>query len=363
MADKPASERTEKPTPERLKKARQEGQVAQSQEVPSALTLGLLLVTLVLTSGWLYGWFCGQMHDGLSFQLTGELDNQMFASVMAMAGTAALTVLAPFMIVMAVGGATGSALLSGLAVSPKAIKFDLSRISPIKGFKNLFSLKAFVKLVISITKLAVLLGVVWQYLSDRLDLVLSLHWAEPAGLLAEIARLICGMGGRVVVAMLVIAGVDMLYQKWNHKRQLMMTRQEVKEERKQYELAPEIKGRMRAMALAMAHKRMLQDVPMADVVVTNPTHYAVALRYTPGEMNAPQMVAKGADFLCEKIKEIAREHNVPIVEKPPLARALYAAGEPGQAIPEVLFVAVAEVLAMIYRLRKKRRLPRGAQLK
>lgn len=352
----PASERSEKPTPERLRKAREEGQVAQSQEVPSALTMAVLLVTLVLAASWLCEWFVGQMHSGLSFQLTGELDSAALDSLMGTAGTACLTVLAPFMIVMAAAGAAGSALLGGLSLSPKAIKLDWSKISPTKGAKSLISLKSVVKMLMDMTKLAVLLGVAWHYLEDRIDVILALQFASPAELLGATARLISGLGGRVIVALLVIAGIDMLYQKWSYTRQLMMTRQEIKEERKNYEQAPEIKGRMRAMQMAMARKRMLHDVPTADVVVANPTHFAVALKYEAGTMAAPQMVAKGADFLAEKIKEIARQHNVPVVEKPALARALYAAGEPGRPIPEGLFVAVAEVLAMIYRLRRRNRL-------
>jgi len=361
MADKPASERTEKPTPERLRKAREKGQVAQSQEVPSALMMAMLLIMLVLMASWLCEWFVGQMHDGLSFQLGGHLSAAALDSVMGQAGVACLTVLAPFMVVMAAGGIAGSALLGGLSVAPKAVRLDWSRISPANGVKNLVSLKSVVKMLLSMAKLGVLLIVAWQYLANRLGEVLSLQFATPEGLLTGVARLISGLGGRVVLALLVIAGIDMLYQKWNHRRQLMMTRQEVKEERKQYEVSPEIKGRMRAMQMAMARKRMLQDVPTADVVIANPTHFAVALRYDAGGMDAPQMVAKGADFLCEKIKEIAREHGIAVVERPALARALYASCEPGQAIPETLFVAVAEVLAMIYRLRKGRRsaLPRG----
>ncbi len=354
MPEKPASERTEKPTDERLKKAREEGQFAQSQEVPSAFVIGLLVVMLVLMASRLSQWFISQLHEGLTLHMTGSMDSGMFAELMNSRGTECLTILAPFLAAAACISFFGSALVGGLSFAPKALRLDLKRISPIKGIKNLFSLKSVVKLLISIVKLVVLLTIAWQYLSGRLDTLVSLQWAAPEGILCGIAGLILGLAGRIVVALLAIAGADMLYQRWNYKRQLRMTRQEVKEERKQHEVSPEVKGRVRAMQLAMARKRMLQEVPNADVVVTNPTHYAVALRYDAKTMNAPEVVAKGADFLCEKIKEIAAENDIPVVEKPELARALYSTAEVGQAIPEVLFVAVAEILAMIYRMRKNR---------
>jgi len=361
MADRPASDRTEEATPERLKKARKKGQIPQSQEVPSALMMAMLLVLLVIISPWLCHWFVEQIRRGLSAGLAGSMNNEAFASLLATHGKACFTALAPFLVMAVAASALGSILPGGFVVSPEAIRLELSRISPFTGIKNIVSLRSLVKLLISMTKLAVLLAVAWHYLSARIDSLIALQWATPEGILCGTSRIICGLGGRIVMALLVIAGVDMLYQRWNHKRQLRMTRQEVKEERRQYEVSPEVKRRIRGLQIAMAQRRMLQEVPTADVVVTNPTHYAVALRYDQDEMDAPKMVAKGADFLCKKIKEIARQHGVPIVERPQLARALYGACEPGQTVPETLFVAVAEVLAMIYRLRKNRYVPRAGK--
>ncbi len=353
MAEKGASEKTEKATPERLKKARAEGQVAQSQEVPSALIIGSLLILLALMSDQIYRWFVTQLSGGLSLQVSGSMNNEAFAKLLHSSGAACLTVMAPFLFVAAGVSVLGSMAAGGWAFAPKAIRVDLSRISPIKGFKNLFALKSVVKLLVSLVKLAVILVIAWQYTAGRMDLLLGLQWATPAGTLYAVAGFILGLAGRIVVALMAIACADLLYQRWNYKRELRMSRQEVKEERKQHEVAPEVKGRIRAVQMAMARKRMLQDVPTADVVITNPTHYAVALRYDAGTMAAPQVVAKGADFMCRKIKEIAAEHDVPIIERPELARTLYAAAEVGQVIPETLFIVVAEILATIYRLRKK----------
>lgn len=353
MPDKPASERTEKATPQRMKKARDEGQIPQSQEVSSAMQIAVLLGVLALTSGGLYQWFTCQMRGGLSLQAAGAMDTAAFAELLRAKCAQCLAMLVPFLVTAGVVSVLGSVLVGGLAFCPKAIRLDLSRVSPIKGLKNLVSLRSVVKLLISIAKLTVFLAITWQYLGGRMGILLSLQWASPAGILCATGRLVLGLGIRIVAALVAIAGVDFLYQRWNHRRQLRMTRQEVKEERKQHEVSPEIKGRIHSVRLALVRKRMLHDVPGADVVVTNPTHYAVALRYEAKEMAAPQVVAKGADFLCEKIKEIARANGVPIVEKPDLARALYAAAEPGETIPETLFVVVAEILAMIYRLQKK----------
>ena len=245
-----------------------------------------------------------------------------------------------------------SVIAGGLAVCPKAIRLDWGRISPISGMKRLLSLRSVVQLLLSIIKLAVILVIAWTYLDDHFDELFMLQWTTPEAIIYKIGGLLFGLVGRIVAALLAIALADLLYQRWNYTKQLRMTRQEVKEERKQQEASPEIKNRIRSLQLTAMRKRMLQDVPTADVVITNPTHYAVALRYDSENMNAPQVVAKGADFLCERIKEIANEHNVQIIEKPELARALYATAEVGQAIPNTLFVAVAEVLAMIYRMRK-----------
>ncbi len=355
MADRPAGDRTEQPTPERLKKARGEGQVAQSQEVSSAIILGALLMAFFLMSEWLVGQLSMQVREGLSFQLPGSMEVEAYGELFRQKGIECMLLVAPFFAVMAVASIISNALVGGVVFAPKALKVKFSAISPIQGFKNLFSMKSLVKLVISIAKLTVLLLVAWYYLEARLDTIIGLQWTTAAGTLAVIGQLLLGLGGRIAASLIGIAAADMLYQKWNYTKQMRMTRQEIKEEHKEHELSPEVRSRIRAVQYAMSRKRAIQEVPTADVVVTNPTHYAVALRYEAGEMAAPQVVAKGADLLCQKIKEIAKEHHVPIIEKPELARALYKTVEPGQNVPESLFMAVAEVMAMIYRLGKNRR--------
>jgi len=352
MAEKPASERTEDATPHRIRKARSEGQIAQSQEVPSAMILGALIIVLTITAGQTYQWFASQMRDGLLFSLNASLSTQAFGDVLFARGVQCFAVLVPILAALTVASIASSLVVGGWAYSPKAVRMDLSRISLIKGLKNLISRRSLVKLLISMAKLSVFIGIAWHYIAGRMDMLLGLHWSGAAGVLGAAAELIFGLSVRIIIALTAIAAVDFLYQRWNYKKQLRMTRQEVKEENKEHQVSSETRGRIRSLQFAMAQRRAMQDVPTADVVIVNPTHYAVAIKYDAAEAPAPMVVAKGADFMCEKIKEIARENGVPIIEKPELARSLYAAVEPGDVIPEALFVAVAEILATIYKLKK-----------
>jgi flagellar biosynthetic protein FlhB len=211
-----------------------------------------------------------------------------------------------------------------------------------------------VHLLVSILKLFFVSIVVWLYLRNKLDVLASLRWAWSAQILTSIAKIILGLMIRVCIALLVIAIADVFYQKWKYTDDLKMTRQEVKEERKDTEGSPEVKRRIRKVQFETALKRMLQEVPKASVVLVNPTHVAVALRYEAKTMESPIVVAKGADHLAEKIREIARAYGVPIVRKPELARTIYSTVKLNSPIPETLYVAVAEVLAMIYRLRHRK---------
>ena len=360
MAEKPAAERTEPPTPERLKKAREEGRVPQANEVPSALMIVMLLVVLTLMASTLYRWFAGQVRQGLSLAQPGGMEAVSFPALLQTKAAGALVTMLPFFLTAASVSVLASLLGSGWAFAPRAVHLKFERISPVQGLKNLFNLRSGVHLLVSMAKMAVILTVVYLYLRDKLADCLSLQYATAEGALVGIARLVFGVVARIAVGLMVIAGLDLLFQRWRHKRDLRMTRQELLDERRQHEISPQLRGRIRAVQIEMVKKRMLQEVPKADVVVTNPTHVAVALQYEPGEMEAPQVLAKGADLLCEKIKEIARTHGVPIVQRPELARALYQTVDVGEFIPGTLFVAVAELLAMIYRLRNKRKALAGA---
>jgi len=354
MPEKPASERTEEATPERLNKAREDGQIPQSRELPSAILIGALLVSLVMLGSGTFRWLVQEVRNGVAVRPVGPAGAQAIPGILAQRAASALSATAPFLLIAAGASVLASLLSSGWSFAPKAVRLRFDRISPVHGLKTLFSARSLVRLLVSIAKLGAILLIVYFYLRDRVAACCALRWTTAEGMVVGIAELVAGLLVRIVAAIFVIAGIDMLYQRLKYKKDLRMTKQEVKEERKQHEVSPELKGRIRAVQIEMVRKRMLQDVPTADVIVANPTHVAVALRYDVAMMGAPQVVAKGADVLCEKIKEIARAHGVPIVHRPELARAIYGAVDVGQPIPEALFVAVAEVLAMIYRLRRRR---------
>lgn len=349
-----AGDKTEQATPERIRKAREEGQVPYSAEVPTALVMMALLLSLALGAPTLYHQLSRATTEGLDFQADGLGYTIDLVSVLHAKGLHTLMMLAPFLAAMGVAGVLGSVVVSGLTFSPKAIRIRLDRLSPGQGFKNLISSRAVVTLLISLAKLGFIGALVWSYLHDKLDTCLGLGSLAPQTALLAMGELALGILLRVTVAMMFLAGADWLFQRWKFLRDLRMTRQEVKDERRQQELAPEVRSRIRQVQAQLLRKRMLKKVKDADMVLVNPTHVAVALKYDPATMACPMVVAKGADFLCQKIKDIAREHNVPIVERPELARMLYKTVEVDQAIPETLFVAVAEVLAMIFRTRKKK---------
>lgn len=354
MADKPSSEKTEQPTPRRLKKAREEGQVPTSMEFSSALVLAALLLTLYLTGTQLLQWFSNQLREGLA------CDPQVFASHGAFVDffggkiQAAMWAMAPLLAAFLIAGAVGNLALSGWSMAPKAMRMRLDGLDPIRGFKNLFSSRALVNLLLSIAKLLVIGLIVYFYLRSKLTEIVALRWVWSTDTFVAIGQLMFGVVVRILVAMFVMAVLDAVYQRYKYRRELMMTKQEVKEERRQDEGAPEIKRRVRMVQFEMVRKRMMQQVPKANVVLVNPTHVAVALKYDSKEMNAPVVVAKGGDIMAEKIKEVARIHGIPIITRRELARTIYDTVKIDHPIPEALYVAVAEILAVIHRLRKRR---------
>jgi flagellar biosynthetic protein FlhB len=354
MASRPAGERTEQPTARRLQKSRNEGKVPQSQELGSALTLLTLIIALWLTGPSLLQWFGAQLKTGLLCRRDAFLDTDSFIHFVNTQVIDSTLITLPVLLSLTAAGIAGCVAVSGFNYAPKGLKPNLGALNPVKGFGNLFSGRSMVTLIISMVKLAVIIIITYVFLRDQLAAFANLQWAWSRQILAAISQLVFGVWIRIGIAVLIIAAADVIYQKWKYIHDLKMTRQEVKEERKEEEGSPELKRRIRVLQYEMAAKRMLQEVPKANVILVNPTHVAVALKYDPKTMDAPLLVAKGGDHMCEKIKEIGRAYGVPIIHRPELARSIYSSVEPGQSIPEALFVAVAEVLALIYRLRHRR---------
>lgn len=355
MADKPAAEKTEQPTPRRLSKAREKGQTAQSQDLASAVTLVVLLLSLALVAPSFFQWCKSQVEAGLSDSSETFADPQTFMAYLNARIIEALVVMLPIIVPICLAGILANYAVGGATFAPGAIQFKWSAINPASVIQNAFNKRAAVRVISSIAKLLFVSLIVWIYLRDKLDALATLRWAWSTDLIAAIGKIVFGLGIRVGIAILALGIADAFYQKWQHLEDLKMTRQEVKEERKDTEGSPEIKSRIRRIQIEMSMKRLKQEVPKANVILVNPTHVAVALRYDAKTMDAPILVAKGADHLAQTIIKIAQSYGIPIIRRPEVARAIYASVQPGQTIPEAFYVAVAEVLAMLYRLRQKKK--------
>lgn len=353
MPEKPLAEKTEQPTPRKLKKARQKGQVAQSQELPAAVSIVVLIIIMVWFGRYLGEWFSSQVVESFTSK------SDMFASSGAFISFANrkianfMLVLLPVFGLLTAGSVISCASVSGLNFAPEALKLKFNEINPVEGFRKLFDVRSLVRLCTSIAKIVFVSLIVWFYLQSKLETLTAIRWAWTGQIAVVAVKIITGLMVRVALAVLVIAAADVIFQKWKHLQDMKMTRQEVKKEMRDSDGSPELKSHIRKMQMEMSNKRMLQDVPTANVVLVNPTHVAVALKYDVKAMNSPVVVAKGADLLCDKIKEVARAYGVPIVTKPPLARNLFSTVKIGGSIPQDLYIAVAEILAMIYRLKKR----------
>jgi flagellar biosynthetic protein FlhB len=354
MAEKPAAEKTEQPTARRVSNARQEGQVPQGQELMSAVSIIVLVAMVALLAPKLMQWLIMQMKQGMSSNTAIFADTTAFSNFLNTKIIDSMLVICPIVAALLATSVLAGIAVSGVNFAPKAVSLKFNMINPVNGLQKLFNAKSMVHLCVSILKLFFVSIIVWLYLRSRLDALAALRWGWSAQIMAAIAKIILGLMIRICAALLVIAIADTFYQKWKYIQDLKMTRQEVKEEHKQLEGSPEVKRRIRRIQFETTLKRMMQEVPKANVVLVNPEHVAIALRYEAKTMKAPVVAAKGADHLAEKIREIARAYGVPIVRRPELARTIYSTVDIGSPIPEALYVAVAEVLALIYRLQHRK---------
>lgn len=344
-------EKTEQPTPKRLKKARQEGKVPRTEELSSMLVLVSFLVFSMLFGGAWLGKLTGTFRYAIESCHLHELSqSEVIVVVGSFLMTTAILVAGPILSMMG-AGLVGKMVQGRPPSTLKPLKPDLTRISPLKGFKKIFSVGKLVETIKILIKM-ILYTVVCYFAAKHVVLDSMVGSPSAGGAVAAIIAVAKQMIIGVAILAAFIAVVDLFFQRWNHKRGLKMTKKEIKDERKELEGDPQVKVKIRQKQLSYIRSRMMADVPDSTVVVTNPTHIAVALKFVPGEMEVPKVLAKGRAKLAEKIKSIAREHNIPVIEDPPLARALFKAVEVGSEIPAALFRAVAEVLAMV--LRRKR---------
>lgn len=354
MADSEQEERSEQATDSRREEFRNRGQVAHSKEFATAVFFLTAASSLYMVSRYSFGHIKDVFTYVFGLDMVYAVREGTSNDIVKMAFIKIGLVLTPILGMAVLLGALSTIMQIGFLSVEDALGPDFEKISPISGLKRMFSMRALVEGFKSFLKLALIGFVVYSVLKSEIHKIPYLVSFSTEELLQYIGSLAVKLFFVVGLAMGGLAGLDFLYQKWDLEKQMMMTKQEIKEESKQREGDPMIKARIRKIQREMANRRMMDAVPKADVVVTNPTHIAVVLKYGDN-LPAPQLVAKGADFLAERIKELAREHNIPIVENKPLARTIYKTMKLQQVIPRELFVAVAEVLSYVYKLKRKAR--------
>lgn len=355
MSETDQQERTEQATPKRREEARRKGQIPRSRELSAAAVLMTGGAALYMLGGSFGAAMSGLMQR--SFTLTRDqiLDANQLVPALGTSAWAGFLACLPVLALILVAALLAPLALGGWNFSNEALMPKFERLSPLAGIKRMFAMRNLIELLKALGKFGVVAFIAVLVLwSDAAEL-LNLGREPTAQAIAHAARL-CGQGLLLVsMGMILIACIDVPFQLWQHAKQLKMTREEVRREMKESEGSPEVKGRIRQLQQELARRRMMEEVPHADVVVTNPTHFAVAIRYDDKRMRAPIVVAKGVDVIAARIREVAGEHSVPIFEAPPLARVLYRNVELGDEIPSSLYVAVAQILTYIYQLRTAQR--------
>jgi len=359
FADGQGGEKTEPATPKKLENARNEGQVAKSREVANGLGLLALFLILKFWVGNMGKQFLSvfdviytRIPEVATFWhgFMPENDTKLVFVEMLLQ---TLKIIAPILLIGMIIAFLSDLVQVKWHPTTKPMKPKLSKLNPLSGFKKIFSVNSLVELVKSVAKIGLIAYVCYNYLQDKWVLIFQLYDMELMQVLGLLAEIVTDLGIRISLVCMVIAAADFIYQKYKFNKDMKMTKQEVKDEYKMMEGDPQIKGKIRQKMREASQRRMMQNLPQADVVITNPTHYAVAIKYDPDVADAPIVIAKGEDFLAAKIKEVAKENHIEIVENKPLARMLYANVDVGQAVPPELYQAVAEVLAFVYHLQGK----------
>ena len=347
-------EKTEQATPKRLQEMREKGQVAKSREVPSAaILIASLLIFYFLGSAMIKD-LMELMEWSFANSARFELQSGNFNWMLLELFRKGLKIVTPLFVALMAVGLLSNIAQVGFLFSTKAIAPKFSKLDPLKGFGRMVSKQALVELIKSLFKVAVVGCVTYFTVKDELDQIIPLMDKEIWSIMTYIGSVCFKILLRTCWVLIVLAVIDYVFQKWDYMQEAKMTKQEVKDEFKQREGDPLIKSRVRQAQREMAKRRMMEAVPKADVVITNPTHLAIALEYNTQNMSAPQLTAKGSRLMAERIKAIAQENNIPIVENKPLARALFKGVEIGQEIPAIFYKAVAEVLSYVYQLKNKR---------
>lgn len=350
MAEESDLEKTEPASPARLEKAREEGQVARSRELVTFVMLVTGLGGLWAMGEMIGGHFGSALRGGLQFERASAFDA---SRMMAQAGTAvlhAMQALMPLLVMMLVAALVAPMMLGGWLLSGKSLVPNFSKMNPVAGISRMFSTETLAELIKTVIKSLLVGGVAWWVISGNLVSIMSLMSEPVRAALPHALWVVASSCALIIGSLLLVVAIDVPYQLWSHAHKLRMSREDLRQEQKENDGDPQVKAHIRRKQLQMAKHRMMSEVSKADIIVTNPTHFAVALKYLDKEMRAPRVVAKGTDLVALHIRALAKEHNIPVLEAPPLTRALYRHTQLGEEIPGALYAAVAEVLAWAYQL-------------
>lgn len=339
-------EKTEEATPKRKSEARKKGQVAKSQDLPQIVTLLAGIIVINLFSSYFYNTMTVEFNKSFSEMNITKLSMELLHEKMIQGMTMFFLVITPILSVILISGVLSNYLQVGFLFTLDPIKFDLQKLDPIKGIKNMFSMKKLVELIKNLIKMAIITFYAYFVVRDNLVGYMELQYKTTLEGIQFISKTSYDVIIKISIGLVVVAILDYIYQKIEYEKSLKMTKQEIKEEYKQTEGDPQIKSRIKQMQRELLKKKMIENIPKATVVITNPTHISIALKYERG-MGAPEVVGKGIDHMALRIREIAKEYNIPTMENVPLARAMYPTVEIGDEIPEEFYKAVAEILAIV----------------
>lgn len=352
MAEESDLEKTEPASERRLEKAREEGNVARSRELTTLVMLSTAIGGLWFTAESLGSTLGAALRRGLQFERGIAYEPQQMLARTAWMAMQTLLAMAPLFAMMVVAAVVAPMMLGGWLLSGKAVAPNFGKLDPLAGIARMFSTQSLAELVKALAKSLLIGGVAYLVIMDDLEHVMALLGQPESTALPHTIMLVGRSCALIAAALVLVALVDVPWQLWSYYKKLRMSREDVRQEHKESEGDPHIKAQIRRQQQAIAKRRMMAEVPKADIVVTNPTHFAVALKYVDGDMRAPHVVAKGTDLVAQRIREIAADHKIAILEAPPLTRALYKHTRLGDEIPSGLYTAVAEVLAWVYQLKR-----------
>ncbi|MEE3080301.1 MAG: flagellar biosynthesis protein FlhB [Bdellovibrionota bacterium] len=348
-------EKTEEPSAHRIEEYKRKGEVASSKELSSVLVLSASLLTLGLSLLFIYEELEVFYRWIMTLDVASSFTEKSFKTIVHKTASTLLVCIAPVCLVSLCVGIIASVAQTGFIFAPEVLEFKPDRINPIQGIKRLFSMKAVVEAIKSIFKFIFVLSIVYFYIKDDIASYIGFFHLDLFQSFIHAKDILIKLGFAIISGLVVIAIADFGYQKFSYKKKLMMTKEEAKKESKEQDGNPEVKQRIRTIQREMSQNRMMQDVPTADVIITNPTHISIVLKYDSETMISPTIIGKGADNLAMKIREVAKEHDIPIVENVPLARALYKTVKVGEPVPRTLYKAAAEVLAFVYKLKRRKK--------